>query len=85
MLGRAWLLYQSEKFAAGSTGDCTGSTMVSFQERHEDVLSLSGIGAYTAGAICSICYEQPTPAVDGNVLRVVMRLQDAFMKLTEMM
>ena len=49
-----------------------------FPTKHEEVLSLAGIGAYTAGAICSICYEQPTPAVDGNVLRVVMRLQDAF-------
>ena len=47
-----------------------------FPTKHEEVLSLAGIGAYTAGAICSICYEQPTPAVDGNVLRVVMRLQD---------
>lgn len=52
-----------------------------FPERYENVLSLSGIGAYTAGAICSICYEQPTPAVDGNVLRVVMRLQDAFYEI----
>jgi len=44
-----------------------------FPKRYEEVLSLPGIGAYTAGAICSICYEQPTPAVDGNVLRVVSR------------
>jgi A/G-specific adenine glycosylase len=52
-----------------------------FPTRQEDVLSLPGIGAYTAGAICSICFEQPTPAVDGNVLRVVMRLQDAFSEI----
>lgn len=37
------------------------------------VSRLPGIGPYTAGAICSICFEQPTPAVDGNVLRVVAR------------
>ncbi|MBP3918238.1 MAG: A/G-specific adenine glycosylase [Clostridia bacterium] len=36
--------------------------------------SLPGIGAYTAGAIASIAFGQPTPAVDGNVLRVVTRL-----------
>ena len=45
-----------------------------FPDRHEDILKLPGIGAYTAGAICSIAYDQPTPAVDGNVLRVCSRL-----------
>ena len=45
-----------------------------FPENHHEVLSLPGIGAYTAGAICSICYDLPTPAVDGNVLRVCSRL-----------
>jgi A/G-specific adenine glycosylase len=38
------------------------------------ILSLPGIGPYTAGAIASIAYDLPTPAVDGNVLRVVARL-----------
>ena len=41
---------------------------------YDDVIALPGIGEYTAGAICSICYDQPTPAVDGNVLRVISRL-----------
>ena len=40
------------------------------------MLSLPGIGEYTAGAICSIAYNAPTPAVDGNVLRLVSRLTD---------
>ncbi len=35
---------------------------------------LPGIGEYTAGAIASIAYGEPEPAVDGNVLRVVTRL-----------
>ena len=35
---------------------------------------LPGVGDYTAGAIASIAYGRPEPAVDGNVLRVVMRL-----------
>ncbi len=41
---------------------------------HAALLSLPGIGAYTAGAIGSIAFGLPTPAVDGNVLRVVTRL-----------
>jgi len=45
-----------------------------FPATHAEVLSLPGIGEYTAGAICSIAYNLPTPAVDGNVLRVCSRL-----------
>ena len=45
-----------------------------FPERYEDVIALPGIGEYTAGAICSIGFSQPTPAVDGNVLRVISRI-----------
>ncbi|MCD8365316.1 MAG: NUDIX domain-containing protein, partial [Clostridiales bacterium] len=40
----------------------------------ERLLSLKGIGRYTAGAIASIAYGIPVPAVDGNVLRVIMRV-----------
>lgn len=36
--------------------------------------SLPGIGGYTAGAIASIAFELPEPAVDGNVLRICARL-----------
>ena len=45
-----------------------------FPREYEDVLSLPGIGEYTAGAICSIAFGMPMPAVDGNVLRVISRL-----------
>ncbi|MFT3952019.1 MAG: A/G-specific adenine glycosylase [Oscillospiraceae bacterium] len=45
-----------------------------FPQSYDALLSLPGIGAYTAGAICSIAFDQPTPAVDGNVLRVMTRL-----------
>jgi len=38
------------------------------------VLVLPGVGRYTAGAICSIAYNQPEPLVDGNVARVLTRL-----------
>ena len=47
-----------------------------FPREHKKVLDLPGIGPYTAGAICSIAFNQPTPAVDGNVLRVISRLTD---------
>ena len=47
-----------------------------FPRDHQSVLKLPGIGDYTAGAICSIAYDLPEPAVDGNVLRVVSRLQN---------
>ncbi len=47
-----------------------------FPQTHAEVLALPGIGDYTAGAICSIAYNLPTPAVDGNVLRVCSRLLD---------
>ena len=42
--------------------------------RAEELKKLPGIGDYTAGAIASIAYGEPEPAVDGNVLRVLSRL-----------
>ena len=47
-----------------------------FPGTYDAVLALPGIGAYTAGAICSIAFNQKTPAVDGNVLRVLSRLRN---------
>lgn len=41
---------------------------------YRKLLALPGIGSYTAGAIASIAYGLPVPAVDGNVLRVLSRL-----------
>ena len=46
-----------------------------FPREYEAVLALPGIGEYTAGAICSIAFGQKKAAVDGNVLRVISRLQ----------
>lgn len=43
-------------------------------EDPEELKKLPGIGPYTAGAIASIAFAVPAPAVDGNVLRVVTRL-----------
>ena len=41
---------------------------------YEELQKLKGIGHYTAGAIASIAYQIPVPAVDGNVLRVISRV-----------
>lgn len=40
---------------------------------YEELLKLKGIGHYTAAAISSIAYNRPAAAVDGNVLRILMR------------
>jgi A/G-specific adenine glycosylase len=45
-----------------------------FPADFEKVLDLPGIGRYTAGAVCSIAFNQPTPILDGNVIRVLARL-----------
>lgn len=49
-----------------------------FPKDFDGWLALPGIGEYTAGAICSIALGKPTPAVDGNVLRVLSRLSGSF-------
>src|SRR5208282_5376629 len=45
-----------------------------FPQNFDDVLALPGIGRYTAGAICSIAFNQPVPILDGNVIRVLTRI-----------
>ena len=43
----------------------------------EELLALPGIGRYTAGGILSLAFNQPEPAVDGNVVRLYSRLHNA--------
>lgn len=45
-----------------------------FPSNYSEILSLKGIGEYTAAAIASIAFKQPYPVIDGNVLRVISRL-----------
>lgn len=45
-----------------------------FPATYEELLSLPGIGKYTAAAIASFAFLQPVPVVDGNVYRVLARL-----------
>lgn len=54
-----------------------------FPADYDAVRALPGIGDYTAGAICSICFDLPTPAVDGNVLRLCARLADSDAPITD--
>lgn len=49
-----------------------------FPADYEKLLSLPGLGHYTAGAVSSIAFGIPMPAVDGNVLRVLSRVTASY-------
>lgn len=49
-----------------------------FPNTYDKIIDLAGIGEYTASAISSICFNEKRPTVDGNVLRVVMRLLNCY-------
>ena len=59
-----------QKAAKQIMGDFSGA----FPGDYDSIRSLAGVGDYTAGAIASIAFGVPVPAVDGNVLRVVARI-----------
>ena len=46
-----------------------------FPRDHAALLALPGIGRYTAGAVCSLAFHQAQPVVDGNIRRVITRLE----------
>ena len=50
----------------------------SMPDTYEELRKLPGIGEYTAGAIASIAFGIPVPAVDGNVLRVLARVGGSY-------
>ena len=50
---------------------------------YDRLLALPGVGEYTAGAVASIAFGLPIPAVDGNVLRVAARLDNDFTPITD--
>lgn len=64
---RARSLYRTAKIIVDEYGG-------EFPRDYAAIRALPGIGDYTAGAICSIAFGMPTPAVDGNVLRVTARI-----------
>lgn len=45
-----------------------------FPKEYQGLITLKGVGDYTASAIASICYNEPTAVVDGNVYRVLSRV-----------
>ncbi|PCH78249.1 MAG: A/G-specific adenine glycosylase [Flavobacteriaceae bacterium] len=45
-----------------------------FPKTYKDLLSLKGVGDYTASAVSSICFDEPMAVVDGNVYRVLSRI-----------
>lgn len=45
-----------------------------FPDNYNDLLKLKGVGSYTAAAVASIAYEEPVPAIDGNLIRVLSRV-----------
>jgi len=47
-----------------------------FPETYDEIIKLKGIGDYTASAVASICFEEQTPVLDGNVFRVLSRLYE---------
>lgn len=64
---RARNLYSAAKTVAEKYGDV-------FPSEYKDILSLKGVGEYTAAAIVSFAYDMPYAVVDGNVYRVLSRI-----------
>jgi len=50
---------------------------------YDKLIGLPGIGAYTAGAIASIAFQIPVPAIDGNVFRVMKRVAGSYDDITK--
>lgn len=65
---RAKRLHESAKIVSIEYGGTLPSEAIELEK-------IGGIGKYTAGAISSIAYNEPSPLVDGNVLRVIARLR----------
>src|SRR5437867_12336347 len=74
---RARNLHQLAKSVAGrgvTDKGVAGDSVAELPEDPEELITLPGIGRYTAGAIASFAYEKPVPAVDTNVRRVLRRV-----------
>jgi len=64
---RARNLHFTAKYVSETLND-------TFPDHYKGLLKLKGIGDYTASAIASICFNEPTAVVDGNVYRVLSRV-----------
>lgn len=54
-----------------------------FPNKPEEIIQLKGIGPYTAGAISSMAFNLPTPAIDGNLMRILSRLFEIDLDITK--
>jgi A/G-specific adenine glycosylase len=74
---RAWSglgYYRRARMLHKAARQIEGERAGRFPESANELLELSGIGRYTAGAVASIAYGEAVPIVDGNVARVLARL-----------
>ena len=60
-------------YAAARTLAASGGRI---PEEPRALRALPGVGAYTAGAVASIAFGRPEPALDGNAIRVLARVTD---------
>ena len=79
-LHKAAQLMKDHELFHQAKGDKEGDEAIRLKARGEEIFSalksMPGVGDYTAGAIASFAFDQPYPALDGNVYRVLSRLYD---------
>ncbi len=73
--GKGWGTTPARGISTNAPKPCARLTAAYFPRTPAALRALPGIGDYTAGAIASIAYGLPEPAVDGNVLRVLARME----------
>jgi A/G-specific adenine glycosylase len=66
--------YRRARMLHAAAGDIVKERGGRFPQSSAELLSLRGVGRYTAGAVASIAWGEPVPVVDGNVARVLSRL-----------
>lgn len=54
-----------------------------FPKKYDELINLPGVGEYTASAISSICFNEKESCIDGNVLRVFTRINNATRNISD--
>ncbi len=67
--------YRRARLLHGAARAIVGEHAGRFPDRAATLAGLPGVGRYTAGAVASLSFLERTPAVDANVLRVILRLE----------
>ena len=73
-LAGTWVLLACAESATGGEADLVLNFNGQVPASVEELLNLAGIGRYTAGAVASIAFEERSPILDGNVARVLCRI-----------